>query len=262
MTQQKYIPEVDKEWSKISYKWRKVLPKERNRPPSPIQTEYKEEILNELLNRSNKFINEVIEETKLDATGHAKLITTDKIVIDPRVRWKCRIPICFGYGMTINCPPHSPTAEDMTEIVSCYKHAILVTVYPPVKNHIFPSILTGVHGDVDTLNKMVSLIEAEATYLGYYLAMGFKGGPCLGCGFLSPEYIKDLMGQKQLPKCPALEGELCRQYLRARPALEACGVDVFATIMKCGEKPPYVINPEHSEKGVPYVGWHGIVLIV
>ena len=44
--EQKYIPEVDKEWSKISYKWRRVLPKERNRPPSPIQVEYDEDLLN------------------------------------------------------------------------------------------------------------------------------------------------------------------------------------------------------------------------
>ncbi len=259
---QKLIPEVEKEWSKISFKWRRLLPKKKDRPPSPIQLKPDEKIFQELIKRANKIIDELIVKSKIKATGHAKLITTDNIVLDPRVRWKCRIPVCFGYGTSINCPPHSPTTEEMREIVNSYQHAILVTIYPPIKNHIFPDILLGVQGDVNLLNQMVSMIEAEATYLGYYLAMGFKGGPCVGCGFFSPEYFKEMMQQKKIPQCPVLDNQMCRQYLRARPSLEACGVDVFATAVKCGEKPPFVINPEHPKESVPYVVWHGIVLII
>ncbi|HEY0088551.1 MAG TPA: DUF2284 domain-containing protein [Candidatus Lokiarchaeia archaeon] len=260
--EQKQIPEIEKEFSKISYKWRRVMPKRKDRPPSPIKSEADEDVFKELLNRSNTIIENVIVKSKSKSLGHAKLITTDKIVIDPRVRWKCRIPICFGYGMNLNCPPYSPTAEEMTEIVDCYEYAILISFYPPVKNHVFPGFLTRGHGDVNLLNQMVSEIEAEATYLGYYLAMGFKGGPCIGCGFLSPEYISELMKGKKSVPCPALDGQMCPQYLRARPALEACGVDVFATVVNCGENAPYVINPEHPKESVPYVGWHGIVLII
>lgn len=256
------IPEAEKEWSKISYRWRRILPKKKDRPPSPLKIKANMDVFNELLERSNQIIQKVITKSKSKSSGHAKLINTDKIVIDPRVRWKCRIPLCFGYGMNLNCPPHSPTTEEMREIVKCYEYAILVSFYPPVKNHIFPGFLTRGHGDVNLLNQMVSEIEAEATYLGYYLAMGFKGGPCVGCGFLSPEYIAELIKGKKNPPCPALEGQMCPQYLRARPALEACGVDVFATVINCGEKPPYVINPEHSKEAVPYVAWHGIVLII
>ncbi|MFX1364139.1 MAG: DUF2284 domain-containing protein [Promethearchaeota archaeon] len=259
---QKAIPEVDREWSKISFKWRRLLPIKKDRPPSPIRFEADEEVLEELVDRSNKIIDELIKKSKMNASGHAKLITTDKIVIDPRVRWKCQIPICFGFGTSINCPPHSPTTEQMREIISCYKHAILVTFYPPKKNHVFPSILLGVQGDVNLLNQMVGMIEGEATYMGYYLAMGFKGGPCVGCGFFSPEYFKDIMQQKKIPTCPTLNGEMCRQYLRARPALEACGVDSFATAVKCGEKAPYVINPEHPDESIPFVVWHGIIFVV
>ncbi|MFX0003793.1 MAG: DUF2284 domain-containing protein [Promethearchaeota archaeon] len=260
--EQKLIPEIEKEWSKISFKWRRLLPKRKDRPPSPIKFEADEKTFNKLIEQSNKIIDEIIEKAKIKASGHAKLITTDKIVIDPRVRWKCQIPVCFGFGTSINCPPHSPTTEEMREIVNSYKHAILISFYPPIKNHVFPSILLGVQGDVNLLNQMVSMIEAEATYMGYYLAMGFKGGPCVGCGFFSPEYFKDLMQQKKIPLCPVLDNQMCRQYLRARPALEACGVDSFATAVKCGEKAPFVINPEHPKESVPFVVWHGIVLIV
>ena len=256
------IPEVEKEWSKMSFKWRRLLPRKKDRPASPIRFDYDEEVFVELLERSNNIIDEIIKRSKIKGNGHAKLIATSDIVIDPRVRWKCQIPICFGYGTSINCPPNSPTTEEMKEIVSSYKHAILVTFYPPVQNHVFPNILLGVQGDVNLLNQMVSMIEAEATYMGYYLAMGFKGGPCVGCGLFSPEFFKDMMLQKKIPPCPVLDGQMCRQYLRARPALEACGVDSFATAKKCGEKIPFVINPEHPKESVPFVVWHGIILIV
>ncbi|MFW9969086.1 MAG: DUF2284 domain-containing protein [Candidatus Odinarchaeota archaeon] len=259
---QKLIPEVEREWSKISFKWRRLLPKTKERPPSPIKFKPDEKVLSELIERSNKIINEIISKSKIKASGHAKLITTDKIVIDPRVRWKCQIPVCFGFGTSINCPPHSPNTNEMREIVNSYRYAILISFYPPIKNHVFPSILLGVQGDINLLSQMVGMIETEATYMGYYLAMGFKGGPCVGCGFFSPEYFKDLMQQKKIPPCPVLDNQMCRQYLRARPALEACGVDSFATAVKCGEKAPFVINPEHPKESVPFVVWHGIVLVV
>ncbi|MFX1338678.1 MAG: DUF2284 domain-containing protein [Promethearchaeota archaeon] len=260
--QRKVIPEIERRWSNVSYKRRNPLPEKKDRPPSPIRRKADLEVFEELNKRSNDIIQKVISNAKSNSTGHAKLITTEKIVIDPRVRWKCRIPVCFGYGMSLNCPPHSPTTEEMREIVANYKHGILVCFYPPVENHVFPGFLTRAAGDVNLLNEMVTRIEAEATYLGYYLAMGFSGGPCLGCGFISPEYVVDVAKGKKLPRCPALEGQMCSQYLRARPSLEACGVDVFATVTNCGEKTPYVINPEHPAKSVPFCAWHGIVLII
>ncbi|MFX1495791.1 MAG: hypothetical protein ACFFBZ_16020, partial [Promethearchaeota archaeon] len=57
---QKLIPEVEKEWSKISYKWRRLLPKKKDRPPSPIQFEPDDKIFHELIERSNKIIDEII----------------------------------------------------------------------------------------------------------------------------------------------------------------------------------------------------------
>jgi hypothetical protein len=55
---------------------------------------------------------------------------------------------------------------------------------------------------------------------------------------------------------------MCNHFLQARPALEACSVDVFATAKKVGWESPYIIMPEHPEKSVPYVSWHGIVLLI
>lgn len=43
---------------------------------------------------------------ELGAT-EAKIITTDLIVIDERVRTKCIYPKCTSYGTNANCPPYA-----------------------------------------------------------------------------------------------------------------------------------------------------------
>lgn len=36
----------------------------------------------------------------------SKIIKADTVPVDERVALKCRIPVCFGYGTSANCPPH------------------------------------------------------------------------------------------------------------------------------------------------------------
>jgi len=84
----------------------------------------------------------VHEKYEARASGDACAITTDQIVNDPRVRWKCIIPLCFGNGSSSCCPPNSPTHKEMKELVSSHKHAILIRYMPKVKNHVYPAFLT------------------------------------------------------------------------------------------------------------------------
>lgn len=75
-------------------------------------------------------------------------------------------------------------------------------IMPSVVNHISPEFLFRASLHVNELNEIVAIVGSEGVYRGYYLAIGFKGGPC--------------------------------QYLCPRLALEACGVDVFANRPQCG----------------------------
>jgi predicted metal-binding protein len=259
---QKKNAEYEREKSRILLDRRDPLPKKKDRPPSPIKKELEPKDLDTLVQLAKNAIEEVSERTNARATGKACKITTDQIVIDPRVRWKCIIPVCFGYNSSPCCPPNSPNTEEMREIVSQYKHAILIRYEPKAKDHVYPAFLTSTVQHVNELNEIVSIVEVEACYLGYYLAMGFKGGPCTACGIFSPEYVSDWIMGKAIPTCPVLEGKMCDQWLRARPALEACSVDVFATARNAGWEEPYVIMPEHPKTSVPCVSWHGIVLII
>lgn len=185
----------------------------------------------------------------------AKIITTDKIVLDERVRWKCMIPTCFGYGTSIHCPPYSPTTEQMKQIVSKYRYAILLRLEVSIENQVNP--IDRMVELVDRLNEIVTKVEVEAQRLGYYLAMGFKGGPCSLCGLFSQKWFDDLRAGGEIQKCRILEGKpVCSQYFKARPSLEAVGVDVYKTAHNIGWK---MIE---LKQNIPHAFWMGMVLII
>ena len=258
----KKIPEHEREKTSVGLDRRVGGPPKQDRPPSPAKFEADMKDFEELVEFAKKTIEDIAERYKNKATGDAKIIKTEDIVMDMRVRWKCIIPTCFGYGSSPHCPPNSPTYEEMKEIVSQYKYAIMVKYSPRVRTMVMPRYGTEGIQVANEVGELVSMVEAEAGYMGYYLAMGFKGGPCGFCGILNPEYIADFMLGKDIPRCAVLEGKMCNHYLQARPALEACSVDVFATAKKVGWETPYIIMPEHPKKSVPFVSWHGIVLLV
>ncbi len=111
------------------------------------------------------------------------------------------------------------------------------------------------------IGEVVSMVEAEANYIGYYLAMGFKGGPCGFCGLFSEDYIREWFLEKKVPiKCAVLNNEMCPQYLKSRPALEACGIDVFATVRNVGWE-MWIIMPETDPAKIPCSQWVGLVLV-
>jgi len=258
----KKIPEHEREKSTVGLDRKGGTLSSQDRSPSPPKFEADEKDFEVLIEYAKKTIEDIAKRYKNKATGDAKIIKTEDIVMDMRVRWKCIIPTCFGYGSSPHCPPNSPTYEEMKEIVSNYKYAIMVKYSPRIRTMIMPRYAREGIQVANEVGELVSMVEAEAGYMGYYLAMGFKGGPCGFCGILSPEYIADFVLGRDLPRCAVLEGKMCNHFLQARPALEACSVDVFATAKKAGWDPPYIIMPEHPRKSVPCVSWYGIVLLV
>jgi predicted metal-binding protein len=91
------------------------------------------------------------------------------------------------------------------------------------------------------LYKIVSKIESMAFYDGRYLAFGLGAGSCLNV-FCSEEKT-----------CEALnDHKRCRYPLKARPSMEAVGIDVFKMIASAGwEIYPIGVDskPEDSPKG-------------
>ena len=92
------------------------------------------------------------------------------------------------------------------------------------------------HGATHTRksNEIVSKIESLAFADGHYLAIGFGGGSC-----------QDSLCGGGL--CRALDSGRCRFPLKARPSMEAVGIDVYGLVTRVGWNiyPIYrSVNPE------------------
>jgi len=114
------------------------------------------------------------------------------------VRLKCQFG-CSGYGQCLVCPPFTPTPEQMRSVLDDYRRAILIHCGP--------------EADVKAI---VADLERTIFLRGVWKVFGLGAGPCYFCR-----------------NCPVDKGQ-CQHPERARPSMEACGIDVFSTVKKAG----------------------------
>ena len=205
----------------------------------------------------------------------AKVIPTNLIPIERRVQWKCRYPVCFGYNSSAMCPPNTPDVEEVKEVVNSYKYAILVHTQYKIEDATEIGFFTESHRVVEEINEVVDKTESFAQSLGYYLAIGFKGGPCARCGMWSVEWQQKalLEGGKGAQTCRVLNSvkrgglSLCYNFLKARPAPEAMGIDVIKAAAAVGWEMYYIGDIGtgeyfNKEKTPPCAKWVGVILII
>ncbi len=132
--------------------------------------------------------------------GFQKTIPLDPEQIEtaPWVQMKCRHG-CPHYGRSLQCPPHTDTAEQTGQLLKSYTKALLLVGQPPAnKFH----------------NQLLKL-EKTAFLDGFHKALAFGAGHCTVCDRCDTE-------------AP------CRFPGQARPSMEASGMDVFETARRCG----------------------------
>jgi predicted metal-binding protein len=161
----------------------------------------------------------------------AKLIKADQVVVDQRVPLKCLVPRCNAYGRSLTCPPNSLPIEKFIEILSHYHHALIVQVESD-QNSLDRSegSLGSTYSDLLKghlalfrpfrlkLLEVIERVEAGAFKQGYAFAAGFAAGSCPLCG----------------DECPGIMDGRCRHPFRARPAMEAVGIDIVKTAREAG----------------------------
>ncbi|MFC2002569.1 DUF2284 domain-containing protein [Chloroflexota bacterium] len=186
---------------------------------------------------------------ELGATD-AKIITTDMVLIDERVRAKCYYPKCGSYGTNANCPPYAMEVDLVSKVVNNFQYAIFTRFEVPSEEIAGPEARAkGLTARAQIKNhEIVSKIESEAFYDGYYLAMGFAGGPCKSAFCPNDE-------------CSALvPGQACRHPYRARSAMEGVGMDAFSMAAKVGWD-VYPIGVSVLPSEIPHGTRLGLVLI-
>jgi predicted metal-binding protein len=107
------------------------------------------------------------------------------------------------------CPPDSPTAQQTKALLTCYQRAILLHIEIPAspdwRKHF------------QTLISMLVDLEGDMFKDGYYKALVLIAGSCRFC-----------------KECTKGQNAPCNFPIRARPSLEACGVDVYQTARNNG----------------------------
>ena len=122
----------------------------------------------------------------------AKVISPTTAETSEWVRWKCQFG-CGGFGSSLVCPPHTPEPAQTRLMLDEYKQAVLFEA-PRGK-----------------AKKIAADLERKLFLAGFYKALGLGSGPCRLCDTCSFE-------------------EGCQHPDQARPSMEACGIDVFATV--------------------------------
>jgi predicted metal-binding protein len=179
----------------------------------------------------------------------AKIVPASMVKVDERVRLKCRISVCHHYNNCINCPPYTPTVEEMSRTISQYRYALVIKrEVEPKDDFIDPKKEEDIARHYRKNMEIVGLLEAQAFSDGYYFAMGFAGGSC--------QHALCMM-----QPCSVLEGKRCRFVLKARPAMEAVGIDVIDLATKLGwEVYPVRARPIPPEE-FPCAVTFGIVFV-
>jgi len=139
---------------------------------------------------------ELIELAAKHGALRVKVIDPSTVKTGPWVRWKCQFG-CGAFGSSLVCPPYSPEPHETRVMLDGYTRAIL---------------FEAPRGET---KKIAAGLERDLFLAGYYKALGLGAGPCSLCD-----------------TCAFDEG--CQHPYEARPAMEACGIDVYATVRRHG----------------------------
>lgn len=176
------------------------------------------------MKREYSSVKRNVRDLKQFLCSACKLGAYDAWIIDavsvktaPWVRLKCQFG-CNLYGQGYCCPPYSPTPQEMSLVIACYTKALL-----------FHSTKLGIADSV------AYELEREIFLAGFYKALGLGSGPCTLC-----------------KKCPSTG---CSHSYKARPSMEACGIDVYATVQANG-LPLEVVKDENCK-----ANYYGLILI-
>ena len=165
-----------------------------------------------------KELDEFCELARKLGAKDAKIVAAKDVFTAQWTRLKCQFG-CGGYGSSSMCPPHSPSPEETRKVLDGYESALLVHF-----------------GDSNSdVSEVIVELERKVFLSGFYKALGLGAGPC--------------------ELCSACDFDDCKYPEKARPSMEASGIDVFKTARKAGF-PIEVLTSTRREGN-----YYGLVLI-
>jgi len=185
------------------------------------------------------YLVRLCQKAKELGASQAVAISAADVVLDERALLKCLVPVCSHYGVDLMCPPNVLPVSKFREVIGRYHHAILIKLDTPLSDLSAgkEDYMKAVKDAQKKLHDIVCRIESLCIEEGYHFAAGLTGGPCPLC-----------------EECVSVKSGLpCRHPFKARPAMEAMGIDVMATAKKMGLPLSFGQNESRS--------WVGLVLV-
>ena len=195
-----------------------------------------------------KEFNFLLEEAKRLGAREARIIGSNKVVVEDRVLLKCRAG-CDSFGKKFVCPPYTPTPDEFRRMLKEYKK-VLIVKFPAdaeaeedvgrnlQKNQCSPSIPPDLRertnkfwevwgGDKRRILLAMLELEKAAFNRGYTLAVSLTAGSCTLCAKCNMEAT-------------------CTHPTMARYPEHALGVNVKKTLKNAGMsiKFPFERHPE------------------
>lgn len=187
--------------------------------------------------KDKRVLDNIISLLKERGASAVALANIADIIVDERVRLKCRVPVCDTYNKNLMCPPYVPSVAEFREALTNYKQAILIQISALLRETNANAPRKEVFLPARKLHELVNLGEREAFAAGFRFAAGFIGGCCRLCD-----------------ECVAAQGGAsCRFPFQARPSMEAMGIDVIATAEKAGLPLSFPVKNK--------VTWTGLILL-
>lgn len=146
-----------------------------------------------------------VELARKGGAQEAVLIPTRKVVTAEWVRLKCQFG-CGGYNKRLCCPPHTPTPATTRRMLDDYRVGLLYAYACGGPDNSSPR---------RKMERFLARLERTIFLDGFYRAFALGAGPCRLCA-----------------TCDTTRR--CRHPYLARPAMEACGIDVYATCRNAG----------------------------
>jgi len=156
--------------------------------------------------RERKALKGYEKEILKSGADYCKVIPASKVATSEWVRLKCQFG-CDAYGKRRTCPPLSPSPSITRRALRDFSGAIFMAFRVP---------RSGIERKLRRDGrKLLASLERKLFLDGYYSAFAMGFGPCnlcRQCDLDSP----------------------CKYPELARPSMEACGVDVYATARAAG----------------------------
>jgi len=165
--------------------------------------------------RFERIVEMLIKTAKGKGANSAKLISAKGIFVEDYVRLKCKYG-CKEFAKRFNCPPYTPTVNETKELLKGYHRALLVEF-----------IRLKIVEKQKNIHEIMYDLEREAFLGGLQMAFAYTAGPCKICKRCPAEFAVD---PNEFSK------KNCKHPSKARPSMEACGIDVFKTARKAGFK--------------------------